>query len=284
MASDQDKQFLDNLQSKSLFVATPMYGGTCFGMYARSINHLVIAGAKFNIPITVYTSSNESLIPRARNYAVDLFLQSDCSHFMFIDADIGFDYKDVLSLLYLCDGNQYSIIAGAYSKKEIAWEKIADAVRAGHADKNPTNLRLFAGDLVFNTLDGKDFRIDQPVEVGETGTGFMMIHRSAFDKFKQAYPETAYLPDHIRDENFNGSREINTYFHCEIDPESRRYLSEDYWFCRKMKKIGIGTWLCPWMKLSHTGSFTYLSDLQALASISASPNVDPSKLKKKKKK
>ena len=118
---DQEQQkYLETLQKKSLFISTPMYGGICTGLYSRSMNQLLIAAAKYGIPITTHTSSNESLIPRARNYSVDLFLQSDCEYFMFIDADIGFGFKDVLNLLYLCNEDKYSIIAGTYPKKEIA--------------------------------------------------------------------------------------------------------------------------------------------------------------------
>ena len=280
---DQEQQkYLETLQKKSLFISTPMYGGICTGLYSRSMNQLLIAAAKYGIPITTHTSSNESLIPRARNYSVDLFLQSDCEYFMFIDADIGFGFKDVLNLLYLCNEDKYSIIAGTYPKKEIAWEKVKAAVEAGQADEDPNKLKFFTADMVFNTIDAKSFQIDQPVEVSEIGTGFMMIHRSAFDKFKQAYPETSYIPDHVRDSNFDGSREINTYFHCEIDSESRRYLSEDYWFCRKMKKIGVSTWMCPWINLVHVGTYSYIGNMSALSTINVSPTVDKETIKNKK--
>ena len=30
---------------------------------------------------------------------------------------------------------------------------------------------------------------------------------------------------------------------------SDRYLSEDYMFCQFVRKLGIKTWFCPWMKL-----------------------------------
>ena len=47
---------------------------------------------------------NESLITRARNYLVDEFLRAEeFTHLMFIDSDINFNPKDVLSLAVLCD-------------------------------------------------------------------------------------------------------------------------------------------------------------------------------------
>jgi hypothetical protein len=50
--------------------------------------------------------------------------------------------------------------------------------------------------------------LDEPVQIREGGTGFMMINRNTFEKYAAAYPELSYLPDHIRTENFDGTREI----------------------------------------------------------------------------
>jgi len=156
------------------------------------------------------------------------------------------------------------------------------AVDKGMADDDPNQLEKFVGDYVFNPKAGVgSFLLSEPVEVSELGTGFMMIRRSTFDMYKNAYPEKAYLPDHARTEHFDGSREITAYFDCVIDPVSKRYLSEDYFFCYQSQKIGMQTWLCPWIKLNHTGTMTYGGSLADLAMIGSSATVDPSKLKKK---
>ena len=68
------------------------------------------------------------------------------------------------------------------------------------------------------------------------------------------------------------------YFQALIDPDSRRYLSEDYMFCQWARKVGLRIWLCPWVKLSHVGSFVYIGSLQALAAIGASATADTSKI------
>ena len=76
----------------------------------------------------------------------------------------------------------------------------------------------------------------------------MMISRNAFKKFDEAYPDLRYYPDHVRTTHFDGSRDIGMYFQALIDPESKRYLSEDYMFCQYMRKVGINTYYCPWMR------------------------------------
>lgn len=258
-------------------VATPMYGGQCAGIYTKSSTDLAMLAKSYGVPLSFFYLFNESLITRARNYLVDEFMRSDFTHLMFIDSDIGFDPNDVLALAAIADPNSdKEIVCGPYPKKAIAWEKIKKAVDKGFADQDPKVLEKYVGDYVFNPVGGAgDIRIDQPAEVLEGGTGFMMIQRSAFEKYAAAYPEFSYKPDHIRTENFDGSREIMAYFDCVICPESKRYLSEDYMFCQWARKAGIKVWMCPWMKLTHMGSYMFGGSLADLAQLGASATVGP---------
>ena len=276
---------LEELQKKKIFVATPMYGGMCNGMYTKSSCDLAKICQAYNMDIKMFYLFNESLITRARNYCVDEFLRSDYTHMMFIDSDIGFDPNDVLSLAILANEGERDIICGPYPKKTIAWEKIKQAVDKGFADSNPNLLENYGGDFVFNPAHGvEEMRLDEPIEVLEGGTGFMMITREAFKMFDVAYPDLRYYPDHVRTKHFDGSRDIGMYFQSLIDPESKRYLSEDYMFCQYMKKAGVPTWYCPWIKLTHTGSYVFQGSLLDLAQLGVSATADPDEIAKTKKK
>jgi hypothetical protein len=312
----------EQLASSKLMLATPLYGGLCHGQYTRSMIDLGLLCQRYNIPLVVYYLSNESLITRARAYCADEFMRSDCTHLMFVDSDVGFDANDVIALLALTHmKSEYSIIGGPYPKKNISWEKIKHAVDTGHANEDPNNLEKFVGDYVFNLKSSTSFRIDEPVEVSELGTGFMMIQRKVFEEMDKQFPELLYRPDHARTDQFDGSRKIMMYFDCVIDrgytfgdlkrltekmisanvdelpllleeadqmlsledKSSMRYLSEDYNFCYSAQKIGMKTWLCPWMKLSHTGTYTFGGSLADILSIGAHPTADVKKKKKGKK-
>ena len=250
-----------------------MYGGQCAGMFCKSTNDLAGLGEKYGIDVKFYYLFNESLVQRARNYVVDEFLRSSCTHLMFIDSDIGFRANDVLSLLAIQTlyPDQYDIVTGPYPKKTIAWEKVKKAVEVGKGE-NPFELDMYAADYVFNPLKGQtSFKLDEPVQVSEAGTGFMLIPRSVLEKYAAAYPELSYLPDHIRTKNFDGTREITAFFDCAIDPETKRYLSEDYFFCHKARDIGIKIHMCPWMELQHVGSYIFKGSMRAIASINTTP-------------
>ncbi len=285
---------VDDLRKCKLFIATPMYGGQANGMYMKACLDLQGICMQYGIEVRFSFLFNESLITRARNYLVDEFLRSGYTHLLFIDSDIHFDPNDVLALIAL----DKDVIGGPYPKKSINWKNIAAAMI-----KNPTitpgELDALTGDYVFNPVPGtKQFKVTEPLEVMEIGTGYMMIKREVFDKFKEAYPHLNYKPDHVGQAHFDGSRYIHAYFDTVIDRgepfdkvhlmmekaaqgenvealakelldkevnSSHRYLSEDYMFCQYWRKIGGSIWLCPWMKTQHVGTYAFTGNMQKIA-------------------
>ena len=313
---------VEKLRERTLFVAAPMYGGQCAGMFARSVADLSALCTHYGIQVRFYFLFNESLITRARNYCADEFMRSGDSHMIFIDSDIGFNANDVIAMLALQDDDSpFDILAGPYPKKCISWEKIKTAVDKGFADENPGNLEKFVGDYVFNPTGGAtSIPLNQPVEVMEAGTGFMMIRRKTFEKMAEAYPQQSYKPDHVRTEHFDGTREIMAYFDTPIDhkrtninfelkkfledkPEasheeilnfvvdpnngsrdySKRYLSEDYMFCQWARNIDLKVFLCPWMQLQHVGMYVFGGSLADLAQIGAAATADVKQIQSQRK-
>jgi hypothetical protein len=194
---------------------------------------------------------------------------------LFIDADIHYDPRDVIACLAL----DKEIIGGPYPKKSIKWGSVKEAVKR-HPDIEPGEMEKVAGDFVFNPVPGTEkFSVAEPIEVLEIGTGFMMIKREVFEKFREAYPEFSYRPDHIGQANFDGTRYIHAFFDTVIDRKrtvnvsgeerevggSDRYLSEDYMFCQWWRNIGGKIWLCPWMKTHHIGTYAFTGDMPAVA-------------------
>ena len=249
------------LENKKLFVATPMYGGSCLGSYMKSCLDLQSIAHQYGIDIRFSFLFNESLIQRARNYLVDEFLRSDCTHLMFIDADIGFNAIDIIAMLAM----EKDIIGAPYPKKTIKWDNIKRAVEK-NPDISASELERLGGDIVFNPVAGTtEFKVTEPLQVLEIGTGMMMIQRDVLDRFKIAYPEYEYTPDHVGTEHFGGDRKIHSYFNVEIDEESNRVLSEDYHFCQQCRKIGIEVWMAPWVNCIHTGTYQFQGNLAAVA-------------------
>lgn len=186
----------------------------------------------------------------------------------------------------------------------------------GFCDENPAMMEKLAGDFVFNPVRPGEFNLNEPFEILEGGTGFMLIQRQVFEAFDKKYPEMRYKPDHVRSKHFDGTRQISCYFDALIDrgvgfegemirfvkelsesdkPEnvqdkakslmekynkaSNRYLSEDYMFNQYARAAGMKVWLCPWMRLNHIGSYRFVGDLPAIAAIGASATADVNAIK-----
>ena len=204
----------EDLQTKSIFVATPMYGGMNHGLYAKACLDLQAICIQYGVNIKFSFLFNESLITRARNYLVDEFInRSECTHLLFLDSDIHFDPRDVIALLAL----DKDVIGGPYPKKAIKWRSVKKAL-----EKNPSmeaqDLEKVTGDYVFNPVKGTaQFTVTEPLEVMEIGTGYMMVKREVFAKMEAAYPMIRYKPDHVGQANFDGSRYIHAFFDTVID-------------------------------------------------------------------
>lgn len=263
---------VEELRKAKIMVGTPCYGGQANGLYMKSCLDLQAACIQYGIEIRFSFLFNESLIQRARNYLADEFLRSNCTHLLFIDSDVAFNPQDVFALIAL----DKDIIGAPYPKKSISWKNIYAAakknvlsLKEGEEDKfDPGSLAGLVGEYVFNPIPGtKSFKISEPLEVMEIGTGFMLIKRKVFEEMEKEFPHLSYRPDHAGQANFDGSRYIHNFFSVEIDPDSHRLLSEDYLFCRNWRQIGGHIWYCPWMKTTHVGTYGFEGDLPKIAAL-----------------
>lgn len=251
----------ESLRGKKLLIATPMYGGQCYAPYMQSMMRLSVMCNNFGVEFDTCIVVNESLISRARNMCANVFLDRDFTHLMFIDSDIGFDPMDVIYLLHTAGtDDEHHVIGGVYSKKQILWGNIYHAVKSGAVD-DPQMLESISGNFYFPLADpSKTIQLTVPSRVRELTTGFMMITRTALERFKQAHPEYSYILDPGPGQYLPIQGQVTQFFQAEIRPDQTgqpRYLSEDYWFSHRIIDLGMNVWACPWITLSHTGTHDY---------------------------
>ena len=239
-----------------IFVATPMYGGMCAGFYTQSLLQLQKCFAEQGITASFSFMFNESLITRARNGLVQNFLKMEnATHLMFIDADIRFFAEHVPAMI---DADK-DIICGIYPKKEINWPFVRDAIEKGIPNEQ---LQYFTGSFVVNLKDysgNVTVPINEPVEIWNGGTGFMLIKREVFEKLSEVVPS---YTNNIVDLSGNLAIEpIKEYFTTSIEPETNVLMSEDYHFCRLARLNGMSVWAAPWVQLGHMGSYMFEGQL-----------------------
>jgi hypothetical protein len=196
------------------------------------------------------TIENESLVQRARNVAVGRYMQkSDADYFMFIDADVHFDAESVIRLIK--SGHELSV--ACYPKKFIDWDQGAKAVKKG----DDRNMAMLSSSLVLNLGANRIQIVDGFIPVLDGPTGFMLIKREVFKKLQDAFPELNCKNDH-QNRDFD---EYHACFDCMIDPVSRRYLSEDYAFCRRWQQIGGKIYADTNTTLGHVGNLPFSGKL-----------------------
>ena len=229
-----------------LFLSTPCYGGLCLEKYVSSIVKLQLLLIREGIQLYLDTTENESLVHRARNVAVGRFMQkTDCEYFMFIDADVHFDPEAVVRLVK----SDRELSCACYPKKVIMWEQAANAVKGG----DERNMAMLSSSLVINFGAAKRPVDNGFIEILDGPTGFICIKREVFTKLEEKFPELWCKNDH-QNRDFD---DYHACFDCMIDPESRRYLSEDYAFCRRWQQCDGKIWADINTTLGHVGNLPF---------------------------
>jgi hypothetical protein len=238
-----------------IFIATPMYGGMCSGFYTQSTLLLQRELGINNITCTFSFMFNESLITRARNALANQFLKSDATHLMFIDADIRYKPDQVPAMIEA----DRDIICGIYPKKEINWQLVRQAIANGVPDEQ---LRHHTGSFVVNLVGYQNevtVPVNEPVEIWNGGTGFMLIKREVFEKLADKVP--SYTNNVVDLSRQMQEEPIKEFFTTSIEEGTNVLLSEDYHFCKLARQHGMKVWAAPWVQLGHLGSYLFEGEL-----------------------
>jgi hypothetical protein len=223
-------EILAFLRKQCIYFALPMYGGMCSESTFMGLMRFAIIATKLKLNFMIDVIYNESLVTRARNNLVAKFLNvPEATHLMFIDVDLGFDPESIIQLL--CDNQD--IIGGLYPKKSLPISYVVNTV--------PTP-----------KTDGANI-----VEVSTLGTGFMLIKRHVIEKMIAHHPELK-----IKD-NIGYAPECEKYMFALFDTlidDNQNYLSEDWAFCYRWRKMGGSIFANTSIKLDHSGFYKFQGD------------------------
>jgi hypothetical protein len=234
------------LKKQHIFFATPCYGGMITDQFFLSMFKTTQALSQVPCSFRLTTLRNESLVTRARNILVAMFLDSDATHLFFLDADIEWQPEAIMRAV----SADKDIVAGAYPKKALP---IQYALNFKFIDPVQKRIRYENG----------------LVEVLDASTGFFCIKREVFERMMLEYPELHYKNDSNIDEKV--AKYCYAFFDTHIDEEDRRYLSEDYRFCRLWQKLGGEIWLDPKTELNHVGTYTFEGNVKQIIDFNVVP-------------
>lgn len=164
---------------------------------------------------TKFNIVKSSLVNHARNLATCGFLQSDCSHMLFIDADVEFEPEAIFRMLVA----QKDIICTPYRVKLEDPELIRYAVDFENAQQIP----ILPGDIV---------------EVDQGPAGLMLISRKVFDKLMKDYPEMKIKFHGAQTKELNNKYMYN-FWDTTFNSSTGLWKGEDLSFCDLAKKAGF---------------------------------------------
>lgn len=245
--SRPSKEQLKFLKKCYPMVCTPVREGRFMGNYMMAISSLQKWSTLLGLPVDIQTMMGVTYIEFGRNVLANTFWKSECTHLVFIDSDIGFITNNFFELL-LCDKD---IVGGMYTRRKINWHAVHKAVLEGVP---PECLEYCAGDFPIHTLKDHPVRIEsEPQKVLTLPTGFFCISRKALELYHKSYPEMVSTPGNP------GYYGIQFFRSGTItcDDGTKGHDSEDNLFCKDMLKLGVNTWVCPWMDLTHYGDHLF---------------------------
>lgn len=233
-----------------VFIATPMYNSQCTAGYTSSMIQLFKKyGKDPEIQLDFIYGINEALVTYARNMCVNLFLKSDATHILFIDADIQFDADQVMKMIR----TKKDFVCGIYPKKKIDWNMIKSAAIQGI----PTELLPLYGNEYLFEKTSNTIEEDGTIEILRSGTGMMMISRHVFDLLKDKV-DTFNLVSPVQSNiKFDQEESYKEYFYTSKDSETNIFMNEDFTFCNLWRANGGKIYAAPWVKLLHIGNHVY---------------------------
>lgn len=234
-----------------VYLATPCYGCQMSVTFLASVLGMQQVLMQNGIQSIVDFVGNESLVERARNILAARFLRSDATHLLFVDADIGFRPEAVMRLIKA----DKDIVTGVYSKKAFNWEN----VRAKSAAGDPEPVYQQGLDFNINIASASEKIQDGFAKVLDSATGFMLIKRGVLEKMEAHYREELHCVNDILGQDI---KEYVALFACMIDPDTRRFLSEDYSFCRRYQALGGEIYADLTSPLAHIGTNVFVGDIR----------------------
>jgi len=237
----------------SIFVATPVHSDVSLH-YAQALLEFQTY-CHFNGIYAQFQLLKSSLVTQGRNLCVSYFLQSKCTHLLFIDSDIDFHAKDIQKMIDL----NKDVISIPYPLKSMNWERALQSIKDGKINKRE-DLEQVLGMYPIKLDNDKDVTIypNRTIEVTHAPTGCMLIKRSVFDKMMKELPHLKIKQETIINGKLREREFMYNFFDTEFDPKESTYLGEDFAFCRKWRSIGGKCWAYIDSKIAHIGEHQYV--------------------------
>jgi len=236
----------------SIFVATPVHSDVSIHYYKASLEFQKECFVR-KIPV-MFQVMKSSLVTQGRQLCVSGFMGTKCTHLLFIDSDISFNYKMVERML----NYDKDICLVPYPIKGIDFEKIKTRIKQG----STLDPKVLGNQYTLSVPDPNNVKVENGfIEVERGPAGCMLIKRSVIDTLIKEYPEFTIKQHTLIDGKLVTREHMYNFFDTYWDPKEKTYTGEDFYFCKLAKHAGIRMYALVDEYISHHGEYSYTGRL-----------------------
>ena len=245
------KESDDIYKKYEIFVATPVHSEVSIH-YTQALIEFQKLCFKKTLSVSFHLIKS-SLVTQGRNLSVAGFLESKATHLLFIDSDIYFQGKSILSMLKA----DKHVISVPYPLKALMWDKAFKKIQQGRI-KTPDDIRRALHTYPMKVPDVNNITLDNGVmEVTDSPTGCMLIKREVIEKMIEKYPDKQIVQKTVINGEYVNKPNMWNFFDTLHDPVEKTYNGEDFAFCKLWRDIGGKCYAFVNDAIVHVGEHQY---------------------------
>jgi hypothetical protein len=239
-------------QPISIFVATPVHSDVSIHYFKACLEFQKECFVR-KIPV-MFQVMKSSLVTQGRQLCVSGFMESNCTHMLFIDSDISFNFKMIERMI----NHDKEICLVPYPIKGTDHDKVKARILAG----DTLSPHLLGNQYTMSVPDPTNVKvIDGFIEVERGPAGCMLIKKEVIHKLIKEYPEFTINQHTLIDGKLVKRNHMYNFFDTYWNKDDKTYTGEDFYFCKLCKHAGIKMYALVDEYISHHGEYSYTGRL-----------------------
>ena len=239
-------------QPISIFVATPVHSDVSIHYFKACLEFQKECFVR-KIPV-MFQVMKSSLVTQGRQLCVSGFMESNCTHMLFIDSDISFNYKMIERMV----NYDKEICLVPYPIKGLDFDKIKSRIKEG----STLDPRVLGNQYTMSVPDPSNVKVENGfIEVERGPAGCMLIKKEVIEALIKEYPEFTINQHTLIDGKLVKRKHMYNFFDTYWNKDDKTYTGEDFYFCKLCKHAGIKMYALVDEYISHHGEFSYTGRL-----------------------
>jgi hypothetical protein len=239
-------------QPISIFVATPVHSDVSIHYFKACLEFQKECFVR-KIPV-MFQVMKSSLVTQGRQLCVSGFMESNCTHMLFIDSDISFNFKMIERMI----NHDKEICLVPYPIKGTDHDKVKARILAG----DTLSPHLLGNQYTMSVPDPTNVKVtDGFIEVERGPAGCMLIKKEVIHKLIKEYPEFTINQHTLIDGKLVKRNHMYNFFDTYWNKDDKTYTGEDFYFCKLCKHADIKMYALVDEYISHHGEYSYTGRL-----------------------